>query len=671
MIDSLLIANRGEIACRIIKTCRRLGIHSIAVHSDADANARHVLEADETVYIGPSEAIHSYLNPAVIIEAARSVNAQAIHPGYGFLSEKPELPQLCKEQGIIWVGPRAEVIRQMGSKIEAKRIAQEADVLCVPGYHGENQTPEALHEEAMRIGFPLLIKASAGGGGKGMRRVDSADDFLLQLTQAKEEARRAFGDDAVLLEKLIIRPRHLEVQLLGDHHGNLVHMFERECSIQRNYQKMIEESPAAWLSQETRTQLLEAAVRIGNRIQYDSAGTVEFVLDEDTGTPYFLEMNTRLQVEHTVTEMVTGLDLVELQIRAACGEPMALKQDDIRIKGWAIQARVNCEDPSQSFQPQIGTVVAYNEPRLTNVRTDSGVQAATTISPYYDSMAAKVIGYGVTRAHAAERLAAGLDEFRMVGVGTNQALLHEILTSAQFTDAPLTTLFMATHYPDGWQCSPEHERIMCATAAWLSLFPNTPPSLQNAQPWHAADGFRIIRQAGGLGGAELRVTAQRGLVEFVRVSRTDDIGRFEFASGERLQLHIHRHADGAVIVTPPESASMRLDVVKTDEGHAIYWRGMEWRTSVTPGLEVEARTSGSDNGGKGVVSSPMPGVITEVRIQPGQAVAAGDTLLVMEAMKLIHSLDSEVDGVVKSVHCNPGETVGMGVSLIEIEPNQA
>ena len=450
MFESVLIANRGEIACRIARTCRRLGIRTIAVYSDADAGARHVREADSAVRIGPPDATRSYLDAEAIIQAALACGATAIHPGYGFLSESTRLVERCTENGIVWIGPRAEVIEKMGSKIESKRIATRADVPCVPGYHGDDQDPRHLLAQARAIGTPLLIKASAGGGGKGMRRVDDLADFLPQLELARKEAMRAFGDDRVLIEKLILRPRHLEVQLAGDHHGHLVHLFERECSIQRNYQKIIEEAPAPRLPPAVRERLLTAALKLGREIGYDSLGTVEFVLGEEDQTPYFLEMNTRLQVEHPVTEIVTGLDLVEWQIRIAQGESLPLEQSAIGIDGWAIEARINCEDPARGHRPELGTVGHYVEPTGSGVRTDSGIASGSEIPSQYDSMVAKLIGHGATRAQAVERLRDALATFEASGIGTNQSLLLAIVEHSLFRSGRLTTGYLAEAFPGGW-----------------------------------------------------------------------------------------------------------------------------------------------------------------------------------------------------------------------------
>ena len=485
MFESLLIANRGEIARRIIRTARRLGLRTIAVYSDADAGARHVREADAAVRIGPADAARSYLDAEAIVQAAIASGASAIHPGYGFLSESTQLVRRCMEHGIAWVGPRADVIERMGSKIESKRIATAADVPCVPGYHGESQEPKRLLEEARAIGVPLLIKASAGGGGKGMRRVDNLADFAAQLEIAKRESMRAFGDDRVLIEKLIERPRHLEVQLAGDKHGHLVHLFERECSIQRNYQKLIEEAPAPCLSALVRERLFDAALKLGREIGYDSLGTVEFVLAEGADKPYFLEMNTRLQVEHPVTEQVTGLDLVEWQIRIAAGEELPLAQADIGVTGWAVEARVNCEDPAHGHRPEFGTVGHYAEPALPGLRVESGIAAGSVVSPHYDSMVAKLIGYGATRTQAIDRLRDGLAAFDAAGIGTNQALLRAIVDHPLFRSGRLTTGFLSRPYPTAGMKTP----LPCAVPASL------PPCSRCASA-KAAPPMRAIHGSG-------------------------------------------------------------------------------------------------------------------------------------------------------------------------------
>ncbi len=668
MIESVLIANRGEIACRIQRTCQRLGIRSIAVYSDADANARHVREADHAVRIGPAEAIGSYLDPDAIIAAALASGAQAIHPGYGFLSEKTVLPRLCEQHGLVWVGPRADVIALMGSKIEAKRVAEAADVQTVPGYHGEEQAPSHLLERAREIGFPVLIKASAGGGGKGMRRVDEAEQFLDQLALARQEALRAFGDDRVLIEKLILRPRHLEVQLAGDRHGNLIHLFERECSIQRNYQKMIEEAPAAHLPPAVRARLFEQALRLGRQIGYDSLGTVEFVLEEGGDTPYFLEMNTRLQVEHPVTEQVVGLDLVELQLLIASGQPLPHAQADIGERGWAIEARINCEDPARDFQPQIGKVGAFRPAQGPGLRCDSGIDELSVITPYYDSMIAKIIGYGATRTQAASRLAQGLAQFHVEGVGTNQAALRDILALPAFHDAPLTTRYMAEQFPQGWRIDARRQRLAQCVAVWHLLADPRTAAGRIATPWESASGFRHGSSGGG-GQTQVFVASDRDAGVMVRASRAGNAMRYAF-DDEVLTLDIAPIASGALRIldlAAPDAAPQVYNVSAGPSSLEVGTQGIRWAMGAVPALAHLASQSSRADSGQDDCRAEIPGLITAVHVTPGQVVAAGEALIVMEAMKLIHTLHAEVSGQVSAVHCSAGDTVAAGKLLVEID----
>jgi 3-methylcrotonyl-CoA carboxylase alpha subunit len=669
MIDSLLIANRGEIACRIQQTCRRLGIRTIAVYSDADATARHVREADDAIRIGPPEALHSYLRADLIMDAAVLSGAAAIHPGYGFLSERVILPQLCQQHGIIWVGPRAEVIASMGSKIESKRIAEEAGVRAVPGYHGEDQSPDHLLQRACAIGFPVLIKASAGGGGKGMRRVDDEAAFAGLLVEAKQEALRSFNDERVLIEKLIARPRHLEVQLVGDQHGNLIHLFERECSIQRNYQKVIEEAPAAHLPASVREQLLSQALLLGRHIGYDSLGTVEFVLEEGGETPYFLEMNTRLQVEHPVTEQVVGLDLIELQLRIASGEVLPHRQADIHVSGWAIEARLNCEDPANHYQPQIGVVSAYHEPVLDGVRVDSGIGGGSQVSPYYDSMIAKLIGFGPTRSAAARRLVQGLAQFEAVGLGTNQAFLRDVLMRPAFHDAALTTRYMADQFPDGWQVDARLDQQAMALAAWQSLFPQSVPHTATAFPWHSSSGFRSVSPAGLPAAASLHVDSDRGGAADVRLTRAGELMHVAIGT-QMLNVRFERLATDRVRVSAEGDEAVTYSVVADGAALVLSTQGIRWTMRVQSTLAMLARPVLRSNAGQGQTRSGMPGLVTAVHVAVGEQVVAGQVILVMEAMKLIHAMRSEINGVVTAVHCAAGDTVASGVTLIDIDPGQ-
>jgi 3-methylcrotonyl-CoA carboxylase alpha subunit len=421
-IRSVLIANRGEIALRVMRTCKRLGIRTIAVYSDADADALHVKAADDAIRIGPAPARASYLDMDAIIAAAKKSDADAVHPGYGFLSENAAFVRRCEAAGLVFVGPSATVVERMGSKIESKRIVEAAGVPTVPGYHGDAQDDGTLLRAARKIGFPVLIKASAGGGGRGMRRVDHAEDFVAELNAAKAEADSAFGDSTVLLEKYILNPRHLEVQLAGDRNGGLVHLFERDCSVQRNNQKVLEEAPAPNLPDSVRTKLYDAALKLGRAIGYDSAGTVEFIMDEGGDSPYFLEMNTRLQVEHPVTEFITGIDLVEWQLLAAAGEKLPLTQGQIRVHGHAIEARITAERADLAFQPVTGALSLVDAPR--GLRFDSGVEAGSRVSLYYDSLLAKLIAHGADRGAALSRLVAGLSELTLLGLPTTQGFMR-------------------------------------------------------------------------------------------------------------------------------------------------------------------------------------------------------------------------------------------------------
>lgn len=665
MIESVLIANRGEIACRIQRTCRRMGIRTIAVYSDADRHARHVQQADDAVHIGPAEAVRSYLNADAIVDAALRSGAQAIHPGYGFLSEKVILPQRCAEHGLVWVGPRAEVIAMMGSKIESKHIAQAAGVTAVPGYHGEDQSADLLLQHAMEIGFPVLIKASAGGGGKGMRRVDDAARFLDQLGQAKHEAQRAFGDDRVLIEKLVTRPRHLEVQIAGDHHGNLVHLFERECSVQRNYQKMIEEAPAAYLPELVRERLFDQALRLGRQIGYDSLGTVEFVLDDGNDMPYFLEMNTRLQVEHPVTEHVVDMDLVELQLTIASGQPLPIQQKDVVVRGWAIEARINCEDPARDFQPQIGEVQHYFADELAGVRIDSGVQAGSVISPYYDSMIAKIIGSGLSRETALRRLSAGLAQFCVTGLGTNQALLGDILARPAFLDAPLTTRFMAEQFSQGWKVDAALERIAQCLGAWHMLFAAGTPDSAHSLPWSAASGFRTVSSMGS-GAALVFVQTDRSDGVEVAVRRVVGGLAFTFADAV-ITLDIETSGTQRLRVRSDGQPMIVFDYADSASGLLLTSGGIRWVVSTRSLLQQMALAASEHVSGQGKSRSDMPGLITAVNVVVGQRVARGDVLLVMEAMKLIHSVEAEVAGIVSAVHCAQGDTVPAGMLLAEVQ----
>ena len=471
LISSLLIANRGEIALRIMRTCARLGIRTIAVYSDADRGAAHVAAADEALRIGPAAARDSYLRADAIMEAVARSGAEGLHPGYGFLSEKPELAALCAAQGCVFIGPSADRIAAMGPKIGSKRIAAEAGVPSVPGYIGDDQSPARLLEEARRIGFPLMVKASAGGGGRGMRRVFSEGELLPALDLARREAEAAFGDASLLIERLVLRPRHLEVQVAGDKHGNVVHLFERDCSVQRNNQKVLEEAPAPNVPPAIRAKLLERGVALARTIAYDNLGTIEFILEEGEDDPWFLEMNTRLQVEHPVTEAITGLDLVEWQLRIACGEALPLHQGDIRERGHAIEARVTAERADQGFRPDAGGIVGYHEPA--SVRVDSGVRLGSEVTLFYDSLVAKVIAHGGTREVACARLAGGLRDFTLLGPATTIPFLIDAVEHPIFAEGRATTRFIEDAFPGGWR--PARSQAAGGPRGPMPRWPAPPP----------------------------------------------------------------------------------------------------------------------------------------------------------------------------------------------------
>lgn len=662
-ISSVLIANRGEIALRIMRTCARLGLRTIAVYSDADANAPHVKAADEGIRIGAPPARASYLDAKAIITAAKEASADAIHPGYGFLSENAAFARACDAAGLIFVGPSATAVERMGSKIESKRIADAAGVPTVPGYHGEDQAPATLAKAAKAIGFPVLIKASAGGGGRGMRRVHKAADFEAELAAAKAEAEAAFGDGSVLLEKLILNPRHLEVQLFGDRFGNLVHLFERDCSVQRNNQKLIEEAPAPNLPESVRAKLFDAALKLGRAIGYDSAGTVEFIMDRDGDIPYFLEMNTRLQVEHPVTESITGIDLVEWQLLAAAGEPLPLKQDQIGARGHAIEARITAERADLSFQPATGELSVVNVPR--GVRFDSGVEAGSQVSLYYDSMLAKMIAHGSDRASARSRLGAGLSGSTLLGLPTIQAFLRDAIDHPIFADGKATTRFIETAFPDGWK--PKAQELLrlraAACVAWAKL-DAARPDAQWVSPWDRRSALRVtsaVRPAR----VSLHATDEYGEIDAEVLVSRDIVVEMDGTSVE----FAPPSADGRLIKlasdTPTAPFIARHDGAKVSiarEGLAI---------NATIRLRIEMPRSGGqlDRAGN-VIEAPLYGVVSQLHVALGDAVERGAPVLQMEAMKLVHTLKAPVPGRIEQIRCTVGDIVPAGAILVEITPDE-
>jgi acetyl/propionyl-CoA carboxylase alpha subunit len=645
-IRSVLVANRGEIALRVMRTCARLGLRTIAVYSDADAEAMHVKAADEALRIGPPPARASYLDMEAIIAAAQRAGADAVHPGYGFLSENAAFVRRCEQAGLIFVGPSARAVERMGSKIEAKRIAQAAGVPTVPGYHGTAQDQATLAKEAARIGFPVLIKASAGGGGRGMRRVDRAEDFNAALDSARAEAQAAFGDDAMLLEKYILEPRHLEVQLAGDRTGNLVHLSERDCSVQRNNQKVLEEAPAPNLPDEVRAKLFDMALKIGRAINYDSAGTVEFIMQAGSAAPYFLEMNTRLQVEHPVTELITGVDLVEWQLLAAAGEALPLAQAEIRPRGHAIEARITTERADLGFRPATGAVIEITPPR--GLRFDSGVAAGAQIGLYYDSLLAKLIAHGADRAAALARLEAGLSDLQLLGVATTQAFLRDAVAHPLFRNGEATTGFIETAFPAGWKPDAAELAHLRAAAclAWAE------PGARGAEgewtnPWSRRSAVRVtsaVRPAW----LSLHLSDDYGQIDAdVRVNR----------EGVTVEL------DGRSIAIDPAASDV---VVRRRDGIIHVTRnGLALAATVQPRIEM-ARAHGDVARSGNAIAAPLHGVVSRLHVGLGDVVAKGAPVLQMEAMKLIHTLNAPVPGRIGAITCAVGDTVPAGAVLVEI-----
>ncbi len=661
MIGSLLIANRGEIAVRIMRTCKRLGIHTIAVYSDADRDAVHVAVADEAIRIGPAAARDSYLRADAIMRAAARAGAEGIHPGYGFLSEKPDLARLCVEEGRLFVGPSADCIVAMGPKIGSKLIADRAGVLSVPGYLGEDQSTKRLAEEAERIGFPLMVKASAGGGGKGMRRVFERAELIPAIDLARQEAKAAFGDPSLLIEKLVMRPRHLEVQVAGDKHGNVVHLFERDCSVQRNNQKVLEEAPAPNLDPAVRAKLLERGISVARTINYDNLGTVEFILEGGSSEPWFLEMNTRLQVEHPVTEAITGFDLVEWQVRIASGERLPALQGDIRENGHAIEARITAERADQEFRPDAGRIVGYSEPA--SLRIDSGVTAGSEITLFYDSLLAKAIAAGENRDVACAMLAAGLRDYSVLGPATTIPFLIDAVEHPIFAAGKATTSFIAEAFPDGWKPVRPLARLARAAAALLRLDASHADG-PSTSAWNRLSGFRILGPAGGL--SETRLLA-------IEEGKTFALTVKAAVNGER-----HVHDDEGEIALKVRTNGHAVEVESDERVRRGVFEKTDGRVRLTLagetcdiGLEAEvARVAGgaTGGGGSGAILATMPGVVAEVKVSAGDTVEAGQVMVVLESMKLFSSLKAEVAGVVADVSCKPGETVMAGKRLVLIEP---
>ena len=669
MFKKILIANRGEIACRVAATAKRLGVKTVAVYSDADANAKHVAVCDEAVHIGGSAPKDSYLRWERIIDAAKATGAQAIHPGYGFLSENEDFAKACADAGLVFIGPPASAINAMGLKAESKRLMEQAQVPLVPGYHGADQDPALLQREADRIGYPVLIKASAGGGGKGMRAVDKAEDFGAALDSCKREAINSFGDDAVLVEKYVQRPRHIEIQVFGDTHGNCVYLFERDCSVQRRHQKVLEEAPAPGMTPELRARMGEAAVAAARAVNYVGAGTVEFIVEQPGGYDapeqmkfYFMEMNTRLQVEHPVTEAITGLDLVEWQLRVASGEPLPLKQEDLRIQGHAIEARICAENPDNNFLPATGALNVYALPECVTfergaVRVDSGVRQGDAISPYYDSMVAKLIVHGDTRAQALARLDEALAQTHIVGLATNVQFLRRVARTEAFASAKLDTALIPREQAVLFHQEPVGLPLAAAAAVAQTLLRER--ASEGVDPFSRRDGFhthgvvqrRFEFEFGGEH-AKALLTYERGGSLHLAVGEGDAAvaGPLVFSAvGQGIELQFAGQRTRAAVYAQGE-----VDHVFTPLG----------ATQITAIDLLAHAGEAAAEGGR--LTAPMPGKVVSFAVKAGDAVTKGQPLAVMEAMKMEHTIAAPADGVVQELLYAPGDQVTEGAELLKL-----
>lgn len=637
MFTKILIANRGEIACRIIQTAKKMGIKTVAVYSDADRNSLHVSLVDEAIHIGPSPSIESYLVIDKIIQAALSSGAQAIHPGYGFLSENADFCRQCEANNLVFIGPPVEAILAMGSKSAAKNIMAKANVPLVPGYHGDDQSSAILKQSAEDMGYPVLLKAAAGGGGKGMRAVYHADEFDQALAAAKREAKNSFNDEIMLVEKYLQQPRHVEIQVFCDQHNNAVHLFERDCSLQRRHQKVIEEAPAPGMTEELRQRMGEAAIRAASAINYQGAGTVEFLLDS-SGEFFFMEMNTRLQVEHPVTEMISGQDLVEWQLRVANGEPLPCTQDQLNIKGHAFEARIYAEDPEHDFLPSTGRLTVLQAPLETgHVRIDSGVTQGDEISVFYDPMITKLVVWDIDRERALERLIQALSEYKIAGVTTNIPFLYNLASSQAFRRGDVNTGFIEEHEDEIFhrrQADLDYAAPLAAQAI-LAARKNTAQDLAEQSnepnsPWHLVNHWRI-------------------------------------SDNSPQQINITVGTEQVEVMTADSSLPANIKLVSDESGFKLFTPNGVFHCAVTqPDLGLDqAQESG------GNLAAPMNGTVVTLLVDVGATVAKGETLMVMEAMKMEHSIVAPSDGKVSEFFYQPGELVDGGAELLAFEIAEA
>jgi 3-methylcrotonyl-CoA carboxylase alpha subunit len=664
MFEKILIANRGEIACRIIRTCVRLCVRSVAVYSDADSNSLHVRLANQVIHIGGSPASESYLAGDRILAAAKRSGASAIHPGYGFLAENASFAEACEREGLVFIGPPASAIRAMGSKSTAKALMEAAGVPLTPGYHGENQDPEFLREQADALGYPVLIKASAGGGGKGMRRVNKSGDFLAALASCQRESAASFGDDRVLIERYILQPRHIEIQVFGDRFGNMVSLFERDCSVQRRHQKVLEEAPSPGMSEERRAAMSKAAVDAARAVGYVGAGTVEFIVEQD-GSFHFMEMNTRLQVEHPVTEMVTGLDVVEWQLRVANGEPLPLSQEQIQMHGHALEARIYAEDPANDFLPSTGRLIHLRVPAESRyVRIDTGVEQNDTIAPFYDPMIAKLIVWDETRELALRRISRALGEYQVVGVATNVEFLRRLVDSPSFAGAMLDTSLIERERDWLFHVESVTSKEACLIAALAVLLRerNTAQDCgerERSSPWAIRDGWRL---AASLRRRLVFVQGDRRceiLVDYLECSA----GAYSMSFEEKFfSVSGELRSDGEVTATI-NGNRVRASVVEVRGTYHVFFDGHQFVYRWMDPLAVHLEEEGEEHS----LVAPMPGRVVALLVQPGERVEQGAPLLILEAMKMEYTVRAPGAGSVASFLCAAGDQVSEGMVLLEFD----
>jgi 3-methylcrotonyl-CoA carboxylase alpha subunit len=667
MFKKILIANRGEIACRIARTANQMGITTVAVYSEMDRYSLHVQACDEAYCVGPAPASESYLNAARILEVAQHSGAQAIHPGYGFLSENAVFARACEEAGIVFIGPPATAIEAMGSKSEAKRLMQSAGVPLVPGYHGDDQSESHLISESTRMGFPQLIKASAGGGGKGMRVVNQASEFVAALTSARREALSSFGDDKVLIERYLIAPRHVEIQIFADQQGNVVHLFERDCSIQRRHQKVLEEAPAPGMSLVLRAKMGEAAINCAKAINYVGAGTIEFLLDQD-GSFYFMEMNTRLQVEHPVTEMITGLDLVQWQLVVASGDALPLSQTQIKLNGHAFEVRIYAESPDNNFLPSTGKIEYLEVPdQGPQVRVDTGIKQGDEIGVYYDPMISKLIVHATDRKTALEKMRQALKNYRILGLQTNIGFLDSILAIDDFASGEFDTGFIEKNQQRLFESVPEplpNPVLLAGLYLLLSrqagLEEQRITSFDRGSPWHLSNGWRMNQVP------NQALLLNDGITDYrIEVSQQGVFWRFSVSS---LEDSFDCHLSGKILennclLAEIESRRYKVPVVETGGKLMLWFNNRQWIF----GRHNMAGLSLAEDTPDGDLLAPMPGNVIELSVSVGDTVLKGDVLVVVEAMKMEHSIVAPEDATVKEIHFQVGDQVNEGDHLIALE----